>query len=132
MNKEQIANHLCTLPGAKTDHPFGPDVLVFKVMGKMFAYISEKEGTPIVTLKCIPMDGEILSEQFRAINPGYHMNKKHWITISLTQPNNPTDADEISDDMLTDLANKSYELVVSKLTKANRALLQALPKAQDD
>ncbi|MEO0648476.1 MAG: MmcQ/YjbR family DNA-binding protein, partial [Cyanobacteria bacterium J06650_10] len=77
-----------------------------------------KEGVTIVTIKCVPLDGEILAEQFEAIAPGYHMNKKHWITVSLTA--------EISDEMLTDLVNKSYELVVSKLTKANKARLEQL------
>ncbi|MEL6938316.1 MAG: MmcQ/YjbR family DNA-binding protein, partial [Cyanobacteria bacterium J06598_1] len=65
----------------------------------------------------VPFDGEILVEQFEDIKPGYHMSKKHWITISLT--------DNIPDDMLLDLADKSYELVVNKLTKANKAKLQA-------
>jgi len=116
MNKETLEKYLSSLAGAKECYPFGPDPLVFKVMNKMFAYVSGKEGVPVVTLKCVPLDGEVLAEQFQAISPGYHMNKKHWITVSLT--------DEIPDDMLIDLAEKSYELVVSKLTKANKAKLQ--------
>ena len=119
MKKQDIEQHLESLKGAQRTYPFGPDPLVFKVMGKMFAYTSEKEGVPIVTLKCIPLDGEILVEEFEAIALGYHMNKKHWITIALSGPA----ADAISDDMLKDLATKSYELVVSKLTKAKKALL---------
>ncbi|MGD1898256.1 MAG: MmcQ/YjbR family DNA-binding protein [Phormidesmis sp.] len=115
MEQEKIEKYLSDLNGAERCYPFGPEPLVFKVMGKMFAYVSVKAGTPVVTLKCVPLDGEILAEQFEAIAPGYHMNKKHWITVSLT--------DEIPDDMLIDLANKSYELVVSKLTKANQAKL---------
>ncbi len=83
-----------------------------------------KRGIPIITIKCIPLDGEILVERFESITPGYYMNKKHWITISLTN----SQANEIPEDMLIDLANKSYELVIGKLTKANRTLL----KAQND
>lgn len=118
MKQNQLEKHLLSLKGAEKCYPFGPDPLVFKVMGKMFAYVSVKEGVTIVTIKCVPLDGEILAEQFEAIAPGYHMNKKHWITVSLTA--------EISDKMLTDLVNKSYELVVGKLTKANRAKLEQL------
>ncbi len=116
MTRKQLKEHLSTLKAAEESYPFGPDALVFKVMGKMFALLSEKAGVPIVTLKCIPLDGEILVEQFESIVPGYYMNKKHWITISLT--------DEISEDMLFDLADKSYELVVSKLTKTDRLKLE--------
>lgn len=116
MKQEKLKKYLSTLKGAEGSHPFGPDPLVFKVMNKMFAYVSVKEGMPVVTVKCVPFDGEILVEQFEAISPGYHMNKKHWITILLT--------DEIADDMLIDLVDKSYELVVSKLTKAKREELE--------
>lgn len=123
MKREKFESYLSTLQGAEKSHPFGPDALVFKVMGKMFALVSEKEDTPMVTIKCIPLDGEILVEHFKSITPGYYMNKKHWITLSLAD----SLADEISEDMLIDLMHKSYELVVSKLTKADR---EALLKAQ--
>lgn len=116
MERETLEQHFSTLKGAERTYPFGPAPLVFKVMNKMFAYVSENECIPLVTVKCIPLDGEILREQFEAISSGYHMNKKHWITISLT--------DEIPDNMLIDLVNKSYEIVVSKLSKANRTLLE--------
>jgi len=118
MKRECLEQHIAGLKGAERTYPFGPDPLVFKVMNKMFAYISEDEGVPVITVKCIPFDGEILVEQFKSITPGYHMNKKHWITISLT--------DEISDDMLIDLVNKSYELVTNKLTKKDRAKLESI------
>ncbi|MFK8185151.1 MAG: MmcQ/YjbR family DNA-binding protein [Phormidesmis sp.] len=117
MERAHLERQLAGLRGAEKTYPFGPDPLVFKVVGKMFAYVSEDDGVPLVTVKCVPFDGEILVEQFKAITPGYHMNKRHWITISLT--------DEIPDDMLLDLVNKSYELVVKKLTKKDRAKLEA-------
>ena len=99
MKRAVLEQYLDGLTGATRTYPFGPDPLVFKVMNKMFAYVSEDEGVPLVTVKCVPLDGEILIEQFESITPGYHMNKRHWITISLT--------DEIPDDMLIDLANTS-------------------------
>ncbi len=132
MKKEKLERYLATLQGAESGYPFGPETLVFKVMGKMFAYVSQKADTVIVTLKCIPLDGEILVEQFSAITPGYYMNKKHWITISLANSMADPQTDEIPEDMLIDLVNKSYELVVSKLTKAQRAILKNSTDAQTD
>ena len=120
MNRADLETYLGNMQGAERTYPFGPDPLVFKVMGKLFAYVSNNEGVDFVTIKCTPFDGALLAENYEAITPGYHMSKKHWITIALTG--------EIPDDMLSDLVDKSYELVVSKLTKANREkLLQQQP-----
>jgi len=116
MTKKQLEEYLSKFKGAEGSYPFGPDALVFKVMGKMFALVSQNEEIPRVTLKCIPSDGEVLVGQFESVVPGYYMNKKHWITISLTG--------ELPEGMITDLASKSYELVVSKLTMANRKKLE--------
>ena len=84
----------------------------------MFALVSQKEETPRITLKCNPADGVVLTSQFEAIVPGYYMNKKHWITISLKG--------DVPTGMMTDLANKSYELIVSKLTKADKKKLEQI------
>jgi len=116
MKKEQLEKQLVKLKGSEESYPFGHDALVFKVMGKMFALVSQNEEIPRVTLKCAPADGEVLVDQFESVVPGYYMNKKHWITISLTG--------ELPDEMLVDLANGSYELVLSKLTKADKNLLE--------
>lgn len=112
MEKNKLVNHISKLKGSEGSHPFGPEALVFKVMGKMFALVSEDETVPRVTLKCAPADGEILVSQFESVIPGYYMNKKHWITISLTG--------ELSDEMLGDLVDDSYGLVVGKLTRAQK------------
>ena len=116
MKKTKFEKYLLRFNGSDSSYPFGPEALVFKVMGKMFALVSQKEKTPRVTLKCAPADAEVLVSEFESIIPGYYMNKKHWITISLTG--------EVSDEMITDLANGSYKLVVSKLTKADRNKLE--------
>jgi len=116
MKKDKIEKYLSKLKGSESSYPFGSEALVFKVMGKMFALVSQHEETPRVTLKCVPPDGEVLVTQFESVVPGYYMNKKHWITISLTG--------ELSEKMLIDLANGSYQLVVSKLTKANKNTLE--------
>ena len=116
MKKELIEKHLANFKGSEGSYPFGPEALVYKVMGKMFALVSQNEEIPRVTLKCIPEDGAFLVEQFEAVIPGYHMNKKHWITISLT--------DELPEEMLIDIADNSYDLVVSKLPRKDKEKLK--------
>ena len=116
MKKEQLEEKLSKFKGSEASYPFGPDALVFKVMGKMFALVSQKEEIPRVTLKCAPIDGEVLVSQFESIIPGYHMNKKHWITISLIG--------DLPKELIIDLANQSYDLVFSKLSKSDKKQLE--------
>ena len=118
MKKNKLEKYLCQLKGAEGSYPFGPDALVFKVMGKMFALVSQKDKVPRVTLKIAPADGEVLVSQFESVVPGYYMNKKHWVTISLTG--------ELPDGMITDLSDGSYKNVVNKLTKADKKKLEQL------
>jgi len=118
MNSKLLEDYLDAFKGAEASMPFGPEALVYKVMGKMFALVSQKEETPRVTLKCKPADGEILTAQYESIQPGYYMNKRHWITITLK--------DEIPKEMVEELASGSYALVVSKLTKRDKAILAEL------
>ena len=115
MNSKLLEDYLSEFQGAEASMPFGPEALVYKVMGKMFALVSQKEETPRVTLKCKPADGEVLTAQYESIQPGYYMNKRHWITITLK--------DDISKGMIEDLASDSYALVVSKLTKRDKVTL---------
>ncbi|MCU7881143.1 MAG: MmcQ/YjbR family DNA-binding protein [Candidatus Thiodiazotropha sp. (ex Lucinoma aequizonata)] len=116
MNKLELEEHLSKSKASESGYPFGSYALVFKVVNKMFAIVSQKEKPARVTLKCRPVDAEVLVAQYKSIIPGYYMNKKHWITISLT--------DEPPNHMLIDLPNKSYKLVVSKLTKREKEQLQ--------
>lgn len=115
--KNEIEKYLSKFRGSESSYPFGPEALVFKVMGKMFALVSQEE-VPRVTLKCAPEDAATLTGQFKFVSPGYYMNKKHWVTISLTG--------ELSQDMLISLAEESYRLVASKLTKKDKAELEKL------
>ena len=67
------------LPGATEDLPFGPDALVFKVAGKMFALTNLERMPPAATLKCDPRARpSSCAEQYTDVEPGWHMNKKHW------------------------------------------------------
>lgn len=118
MNKEEIEKYLSKFKGSESSYPFGPEALVYKVMGKMFALVSQGEEIPRVTLKCNPEDGAMLVGQFKSVVPGYYMNKKHWITISLSG--------ELPGGMLDELANGSYNLVASKLSKKDKAALNNL------
>ena len=118
MKKGKLEKYLLSMKGAESGYPFGSEALVFKVMGKMYALVSQHDETPRVTLKVNPADGEMLTSQYACINPGYYMNKKHWVTISLT--------DELPSGMLKNLADASYELVVAKLTKKEKETLKGV------
>ena len=94
-------------PGATEEFPFGPEHSVFMVAGKMFA-LSALERTPLqVSVKCEPELAEALRRSYRAIAPGYHLNKRHWNTITLDG--------SLSDRLVCDLVEDSYDLVVSAL-----------------
>ena len=95
------------LPGAECSYPFGEQVDVFKVCGKMFMMHTEMPGQPVVVLKVTPEEGRVLQLAYESITPGYHMNKKHWITLG--------PGDELSDQLIDDLVTESYLLVVEKL-----------------
>ncbi|MCG9595766.1 MmcQ/YjbR family DNA-binding protein [Vibrio sp. Isolate25] len=115
MNNKQLIEYLDTFMSVESGHPFGPEALVYKVKGKMFAILSEREGREYVTVKVKPEDGEVLTGQFNDITPGYYTNKKHWVTVYY-----PGD---VEDGLIQDLCERSYELVVSKLPKGQRVQL---------
>ncbi len=115
MHKNALEKYLATFPGAEETYPFGPEALVFKVMGKMYALVSQDEEPARVNLKCDPVDGANLVSQYESVAPGYHMNKKHWITVTLTGG--------LPDELLMDLVRGSYELVVRGLSRADRQRL---------
>ncbi|MFE9812520.1 MmcQ/YjbR family DNA-binding protein [Streptomyces sp. NPDC005548] len=102
------------LPGAQLEHPFGDDWKVFTVRGKVFMLMTEVPGRPVVILKADPGEAHALREQYSNITPGYHMNKKHWITL---EGGNGVDK-ELVEELVTD----SYPLVVARLPRAERPL----------
>jgi len=115
MNHQAIIEYCLSKKGASEDHPFGPDPLVIKVSSKMFALLSDTNGTMNISLKCDPYLAESLRQQYLAIAPGYHLNKSHWNTITLDG--------SISDEELKDMIDHSYELVFKGLKKAERESL---------
>ncbi len=108
MNIESYREY-CISKAAVTEHfPFDNRTLVFKVAGKMFA-LCDVEEFGSINLKCDPERAVELREKYDGIQPGYHMSKVHWNTVST--------AGDISDKLITELIDHSYALIVSSLTK---------------
>lgn len=102
------------LPGAALTHPFGPDWDVFKVRGKVFLLLTAVTGSQQAILKVDPLDGEALRSEYSFITPGYHMNKRHWISVC-------PDAN-LTPQLLAELVTDSYRLVVEKLPRSQRPI----------
>ena len=81
MDLPDLIAHCLSKPGAEETTPFGPEVLVYKVGGRMFALSNPEDVPPRVNLKCDPDRAIDLRERHDAIIPGYHMNKRHWNTL---------------------------------------------------
>jgi predicted DNA-binding protein (MmcQ/YjbR family) len=114
----RVRARLLSLPGAADDRPFGPEPLVAKVGGKMFALLSHGDAHATVSLKVDPLEGEALRSTWSSIQPGYHLNKRHWVTVTLDG--------SLPDELVNDLIDDSYALVVKGLTKAAREALRVL------
>ena len=115
MTSEDLRRCCLAKPGAVEDFPFGDQVSVFKVEGKMFA-LSDLDGVPLeVSLKCDPDLAETLRSQHPAVRAGYHLNKRHWNTVTLDG--------SIDDDEIDDMIQDSYDLVAAKLTRVQRESL---------
>ena len=108
---------LCSsLPGAVEDYPFGDDVAVFKVGGKMFALVALAEEPGSVNLKCDPEWALELRASYSAVRPGYHQNKRHWNTVELDGT--------VEDAAIREMIDHSYELVVGNLPRNERDRLR--------
>ena len=97
-------------PSATEDTPFGPDVLVFKVGGKMFALAALDDVPARVNLKCDPDLALDLRDRYEQVTPGYHMNKKHWNTVEIESG--------VPDAEVREMIDHSYELVIKGLPKS--------------
>jgi predicted DNA-binding protein (MmcQ/YjbR family) len=99
-------------PGSAEDYPFGDEVAVFKVAGRMFALVPLGSPPGSISLKCDPHLAVGLRARYAAITPGYHLNKRHWNTVALDG--------SVADEELLELIDHSYDLVVARLTRAQR------------
>ncbi len=84
MNHKTVEDYVLSMPDAARDYPFGEEVAVYKVAGKMFALIPEDKVPVRISLKCDPQLSLILRDKYETVMEGYHLNKKHWNTIILT------------------------------------------------
>jgi len=119
MNAEKFREYCVAKPGTAEDSPFGPEHIVFKVGGKMFALLAFEEVPPTANLKCDPDLALELRDRYEQVRPGYHMNKKHWNTVEMDGA--------IPERELLKMIDHSYELVVASLTKKARAALVEAP-----
>ena len=120
MYADEARDLLLSQPAAEECTPFGPEVLVYKVGGKMFATLSPEDMPARMNLKCDPERALELRDEHESILPGYHMNKRHWNTLVLDQ--------SLGGDLIGDLIEHSYELVRASLT---RKVQETLPVRDD-
>jgi predicted DNA-binding protein (MmcQ/YjbR family) len=115
MTPQELRDHCLAFPGAEETFPFGPNTSVFKVDGKVFALSRLDEDPLRVSVKCEPGLAEQLRAAHAAVFPGYHLNKRHWNTIVLDG--------SLPDTHIADMVEDSYDLVVSRLSRARQRAL---------
>lgn len=96
--------------------PFGPDALVLKVVGKIFAIVAWQKTPLQISLKCNPDHALALRAMYTSVRPGYHLNKEHWNTVTLDG--------SVPHDEFLEMIDHSYDLIVQSLKKSDRARLQ--------
>ena len=117
MDIEQFRYHCLSKKGVTEDFPFDEVTLCLRVAGKIFAILPLDAEQHTVTLKCDPDYALELREKHPEVQPGWHMNKKHWNTVDLDGG--------LDDKTVRSLADHSYDMVVKSLKKSERALLDA-------
>jgi predicted DNA-binding protein (MmcQ/YjbR family) len=115
MDSAELREQCLSFTGAEETFPFGPNTSVFKVEGKMFALSQLGADSLRVAVKCEPELAEALRGAYAAVLPGYHLNKRHWNTVVIDG--------SLPDDTIRDMIEDSYDLVVSKLSRARRRAL---------
>lgn len=115
MSFDQIYEYCMAKKGVEPTFPFDEVTLVFKVLGKMFALIPTEKVPVTISLKCDPERSLELRDQYSDIEGAYHMSKKHWNMINCEG--------EVPPKLLFELVDHSYDLVVSKMKKSDRELL---------
>lgn len=109
---EILRDYLLAKPGVTDDFPFGPEVMVFRVAGKIFAFLPWELNPVSISLKCDPERATELREMYPGITGAYHLDKKHWNGVLLD--------DAVTMDLVEELMDHSYDLVFAKLPKKVR------------
>ena len=115
MNLKILNQYLLNKKEATSGYPFDESTLVFKVINKMFALVSENETPLRLNLKCDPEEVQVLRGMHKSIIPGYHMNKEHWSTVILDG--------SLPDELIFKMIDDSYDLVVKRFKKSDREKL---------
>jgi predicted DNA-binding protein (MmcQ/YjbR family) len=116
VTRDEVLEYCAGRRGSVEEYPFGDGVAVFKVGGRMFALVSLDGEPGIVNLKCDPELALALRARYPAVRPGYHQDKRHWNTVELDG--------SVDDADLADMIDHSYELVISRLPRAERLRLR--------
>ena len=110
-----LRDKVMSKPGVSEEQPFGPSALVYKIGGKMYALIAWQADPLRVSLKCDPFEAEAMRDQFESIQPGYHLNKRHWNTVILDG--------SVPAFLIDHMLDQSYALVREKLPRRVRDTL---------
>jgi predicted DNA-binding protein (MmcQ/YjbR family) len=124
MNIDSYIDYCKEKEGTSLDFPFGENVMVIKVGRKMFVLIKNIENPPKMTLKCDPEKSVELRNKYKAIKPGYHMNKRNWNTIDMDG--------SVPDEEIYKMIDESYELVIQTLSKSKRQKIEAMRKKDNN
>jgi predicted DNA-binding protein (MmcQ/YjbR family) len=116
MSPDELTEFLSELNGSEASYPFGPEARVHKVAGKIFAVDAPDAPTLTITLKALPENVPLLLASVDGIDPGYHMNKRHWVTVSLDG--------RVDGDHVRELIMESHAIVVHSLPKRIRLGLE--------
>lgn len=118
MNIEELRDFCLSKKGVEECFPFGPDTIVFKVMGKVFLIADINDKPLHFNVKCDPEKAIELREEYPSVKPGFHMNKKHWNTVTCDG--------RIGTKLLKDWISHSYALVLESLPKKHKEELELL------
>lgn len=126
MEFDELKRYLFNLPESRLEFPQGTDTMVYKILGKGFAFISWQSDPIFISLKCDPTKAIQLRKQYPGLVPGYHMNRTHWNTIFL-------DNEHIPDEIILQWVNDSYYLAINELPGLLRnRILKKIAKLKED
>ena len=123
MNIEDVRNYCLTLPGVTEDSPYGDDMVVFRIEGKIFLHLPLEYDAPRMAVKLPPDYAIELRDKYAAITPSWHLNKTHWSDILIEG--------HFDDDQLREWIDQSYQLVFDKLPKKVREKYQSMEQPKE-